>query len=179
MRTFIKWFCGLIFLLISYSIISTSIFGSILFLIAGILCIPPLLRLIESVKKKPFTSGAKRAIAIWCVLIGSIVYVSTSVNASSEAQEEAEREEELAISKLPTDQQISTRKAKAKIKRKAAIEKQFSSYDGSHYKLKRYIKKNMNDPDSYDHIETRFIDAETHLVVTTKFRGANAFGAKV
>src|SRR5690606_40953690 len=103
MRTFIKWFCGLIFLLISYSIISTSIFGSILFLIAGILCIPPLLRLIEGGKKKPCASGAKRAIAIWCGLIGSLVYESKSVNASSEAKEESESEEKLAIAKSPTD----------------------------------------------------------------------------
>ncbi len=37
----------------------------------------------------------------------------------------------------------------------------------------------MNDPDSYDHIETRFSDKGDYLFVITKFRGANAFGGKV
>lgn len=63
--------------------------------------------------------------------------------------------------------------------RKELIEKQFSAYDGSHRALERLIKENMNDPDSYDHIETRFLDKGDYLLVITKFRGANAFGGKV
>lgn len=63
--------------------------------------------------------------------------------------------------------------------RKETIEKQFSAWDGSHPALTRLIKKNMNDPDSYDHIETRFRDDGNSIFVITKFRGANAFGGKV
>jgi hypothetical protein len=37
----------------------------------------------------------------------------------------------------------------------------------------------MNDPASYDHVETRYSDHETFLIVTTKFRGKNAFGGLV
>lgn len=63
--------------------------------------------------------------------------------------------------------------------RKEIIEKQFSAWDGSHPALTRLIKESMNDPDSYDHIETRFRDDGSSIFVITKFRGANAFGGKV
>jgi len=60
-----------------------------------------------------------------------------------------------------------------------SIKMQFSSWDGSHRKLERYIKDNMNDPDSYDHVETRYSDYGSYLLVATKFRGKNAFGGTV
>ena len=37
----------------------------------------------------------------------------------------------------------------------------------------------VNDPKSYKHVETRYSDMKTHLIVVTKFRGKNAFGALV
>lgn len=67
-----------------------------------------------------------------------------------------------------------------KADRKRKIEKElFSAWDGSHRGLSKFIKDNMNDPDSYEHIETKYSDQGTHLFVDMKFRGANAFGAKV
>jgi hypothetical protein len=59
------------------------------------------------------------------------------------------------------------------------IEKQFSSWDGSHRTLERHIKDIMNDPSSYEHIETRYIDNGDHLLVFTRFRGKNGFGGMV
>jgi uncharacterized protein (UPF0297 family) len=63
--------------------------------------------------------------------------------------------------------------------RKKKIETQFSPWDGSHRNLERVIKDSMNDPDSYDHVETVYWDRGDHLVVRTTFRGKNAFGAVV
>lgn len=62
---------------------------------------------------------------------------------------------------------------------KKAIESQFSSWDGSHKNLTKYIKKQMNDPKSYDHAETVYRKANDYLIVTTTFRGTNAFGGVV
>lgn len=59
------------------------------------------------------------------------------------------------------------------------IEKQFSAWDGSHIKLSRVIKDSMNDPDSYEHVETKYWDMKDYLIVTTTFRGKNAFGGVV
>lgn len=59
------------------------------------------------------------------------------------------------------------------------LKKQFSAWDGSHPALTRMIKKSMNDPDSYDHVETGYWDQGDHLIVKTTFRGKNAFGGVV
>ena len=63
--------------------------------------------------------------------------------------------------------------------RKEQIEKQFSVWDGSHRGLTEMIKKSMNDPNSYEHVETRYVDKVDHLIVRTEFRGKNAFGGVV
>jgi hypothetical protein len=63
--------------------------------------------------------------------------------------------------------------------RKEIVEKQFSGWDGSHRGLTKFIKESMNDPDSYEHMETRFRDDKSSIFVITKFRGKNAFGGKI
>ncbi|PXX88759.1 hypothetical protein DIT71_17275 [Marinobacter vulgaris] len=63
--------------------------------------------------------------------------------------------------------------------RKEKIRSQFSSWDGSHLNLERFVKKRMHNPDSYEHVETTYGDRGNHLVVRTVFRGTNALGAVV
>lgn len=55
----------------------------------------------------------------------------------------------------------------------------FSSWDGSLYELNSYIKKNLNDPKSFEHVKTTYSDYGSYLVVKTVYRGKNAFGALV
>ena len=59
------------------------------------------------------------------------------------------------------------------------IKSQFSGWDGAHKNLEQLIKKGMNDPSSYEHVETSYVDMGTHLIVKTTFRGKNGFGALV
>lgn len=63
--------------------------------------------------------------------------------------------------------------------RKKKIEVQFSLWDGSHKNLEKAIKNSMNDPNSYDHVETEHWDHGDYLVVRTTFRGKNKFGGVV
>jgi hypothetical protein len=63
--------------------------------------------------------------------------------------------------------------------RKQLIESQFSSWDGAHRGLTAYIKSSMNDPASYKHVDTSYSDQGDYLIVTTKFRGKNAFGGVI
>lgn len=63
--------------------------------------------------------------------------------------------------------------------RKKEVEGQFSGWDGSHRTFEKMIKQTMNDPDSYEHVETRFADQGDYIRVFTKFRGKNAFGGMV
>ncbi|MCX9105894.1 DUF4875 domain-containing protein [Aeromonas veronii] len=73
---------------------------------------------------------------------------------------------------------VSAKKAviEARIKK---LESQFSAWDGSHRTLERAIKKSMNDPDSYEHVETTYRDLGDSLIVSTTFRGKNGFGGVV
>lgn len=74
--------------------------------------------------------------------------------------------------------QTTTPKTQEEI-RKDRIQKHFSAWDGSHRELTKLIKKSMNDPGSYDHVETVYRDEDDHLVVKTTFRGKNTFGGVV
>jgi len=70
-------------------------------------------------------------------------------------------------------------KIEAADKRRKLIESGFSKWDGSHLALERYVISSMNDPDSYDHVETSYSDKGNFILVVTKFRGKNAFGGIV
>ena len=95
----------------------------------------------------------------------------------------------LAVNDDTTDQSSKSnqKSEKPKVLTEAQKEKKrieqyetcFSPWDGSHTKLKYFIKDNMNDPGSFDHVETTYRDLTTYLIVKTTFRGTNQFGAKV
>lgn len=64
--------------------------------------------------------------------------------------------------------------------REQKVQAQFSPWDGSHYALTTMIKKAMNDPDSFQHIETRvFKNGQDKIIVIEQYRGKNGFGAMV
>jgi len=69
--------------------------------------------------------------------------------------------------------------AAAKAERQKQIEAQFSGWSGAHRNFERLIKQAMNDPDSYDHVETKYIDKGSFIRVFCTFRGKNAFGGMV
>lgn len=59
------------------------------------------------------------------------------------------------------------------------IDDQFSSWDGSHRYLVNLIKENLNDPKSFDHVETNYWDRGDYLTVKMKYRAKNAFGGLI
>lgn len=67
----------------------------------------------------------------------------------------------------------------AQSKRRELIARQFSSWNGANRYLQNYIKDNMNDPDCYEHLSTAYSDEGSYILVNTKIRGCNSFGAKM
>jgi hypothetical protein len=61
--------------------------------------------------------------------------------------------------------------------RQKDIERQFSAWDGSHRNLEQLVKDSLHEPDSYEHVETRYSDKGDHLLVSLKYRARNGFGA--
>lgn len=61
----------------------------------------------------------------------------------------------------------------------AALQTHLSAWDGEHRQVADAIRKRMNDPGSYDHVETKVFDTGEGYTLTTTVRGTNAFGAVV
>lgn len=77
-------------------------------------------------------------------------------------------------------QQSLTQLQKDSITRVTRIRKGFSEWDGSNKNLVLAVKKNMNDPNSFEHVETKYWDVgENTIVVMMTYRGKNAFGGVV
>lgn len=55
----------------------------------------------------------------------------------------------------------------------------FFGFDGESPKLSRYIKKQLNDPESFQHIKTAHKIEGGQLKAFTEFRAKNGFGALV
>lgn len=62
------------------------------------------------------------------------------------------------------------------------IEKQFTAWDGSHIKLKQYIKDQLKDPKSFEHIKTTYTptpligtDGSQYITVNMEYRAKNSF----
>ena len=53
-----------------------------------------------------------------------------------------------------------------------------SSWNGAHTGVKDYVEKNMRDPDSFEHIETRItpVDKNGEHTLVMKYRAKNGFG---
>jgi type IV secretory pathway VirB10-like protein len=96
--------------------------------------------------------------------------------------EEAKKAEEEKKAKIEAEQQAKI----AKIKKVGEeynnwINSQFDPWDGSHIQLTELIKQNMNNPDSFKHVETTYTNLGLHvgIKVYETFRGTNAFGGVV
>ncbi len=85
-----------------------------------------------------------------------------------------------------TNNVVLTAEEQAEQAREDLISNAFSAWDGSHIDLTRVVKESMNDPSSYEHVETTYIDNgqtlfnnSDYLLVIMEFSGTNAFGGRV
>jgi hypothetical protein len=113
--------------------------------------------------QKPKTSSTAQGCGcLMLIVLGIIIFSSVSdcggPSSSSRTPPKPKTQEELRTERL---------------------EGGFSAWDGSHRGLTSLIKKTMNDPKSYEHVETTYGDKGDHLIVKTTFRGKNAFGGVV
>ncbi len=63
--------------------------------------------------------------------------------------------------------------------RKNKLSTQFNGLDGSHINVTEKIKSSLNDPKSYEHIQTTYMDLDSSLVITTTFTAKNGFGGVI
>jgi hypothetical protein len=58
-------------------------------------------------------------------------------------------------------------------------EQWMSDYDGSIFEFEYQVKKLLDDPSSFEHVETSYSEQGLETKVRMKFRAKNKFGAKV
>ncbi|REG96159.1 hypothetical protein [Flavobacterium aquicola] len=80
--------------------------------------------------------------------------------------------------KCTCDSEPEVKLTKAEI-HKQNIEKLFHPWDGSNIVLEQKIKESLNDPESYEHITTSYIDTGDFLSVKTVFTAKNGFGGVI
>jgi len=110
----------------------------------------------------------KKIIVFMVFFVGGL-WIMNNLNYKPEAKEDV-KVETVVIQKTPQES------------RKEQIESQFSTWDGSHKKVVDEIKKQMKNPNSYEHIKTVYFDREkmdNMVKVVCEFRGTNAFNAVV
>lgn len=81
------------------------------------------------------------------------------------------------LKRIDSINKIAMEIEKRRTRRREMIEKQFSPWDGAHINLERLIEANMHNPDSYEHVQTTYYDKGDYLIVNTRYRGTNGFGA--
>lgn len=187
MKTAIKWFFGIFFILTGFMESSTSLISSFISFIIGLFLIPPILKLFEGQINYKFSTRQKWLIVITGIILTTFFsIINEGPTARSTKNTNRQNQSELEKIKEEQDQfarevnNAETNSKEEKTKNKKWIEKNlFSLWDGSHIGLVKYVKKNMNDPKSYEHVETKYKDNGTHIYINMTFRGNNAFGGKV
>ncbi len=108
-------------------------------------------------------------ILIFIFMVIGIIYINS--------QPDKEEKKDTFVENISDDEIDSIIAETNKPKSKADIENLFSAWDGSLPSFKDYIKENLQNPDSFEHVETKFRDDGDGLTVIMKYRGENGFGA--
>jgi TM2 domain-containing membrane protein YozV len=137
-----------------------------------------------TVRKEKIGAGPIIGIIAGWLILFVIVIVVIGESADSSATTAKEEAAPQVVEPEPEPEPVKelTEEEKAVLateQRREMIEDAFSAWDGSHIMLTQFIKDNMNDPKSYDHVETRYRDDGDYITVQVKFRGKNAFGGVV
>lgn len=119
-------------------------------------------------------------VIIIIILIGYFIYrAGTVTDEKKESKPKVEAKKEV---EPKTPAQIAKEKEqKEKEAYQQWINNQFSPWDGSHINLVKMVKEKMNNPKSFEHVETTYENKgyKKGITVLMTYRGTNAFGAVV
>lgn len=120
--------------------------------------------------------------------VGNIVSKKTFITYSKIGKIEYNNDEVPNLKTLVDEDAVEIKKTENEAQRRL-VERQkmidefekkcFSSWDGSNRELVKFVKNNMNDPKSFEHVKTNYWVGKDYAVVEMQFRGKNAFNAVV
>lgn len=159
-----------------------SVLGFLSWIVFGVMVI---VYIVKKNGKRVIRSVVISGISFVVFLVFLFVSPSDSPEEMEDKRAQYQLELDESLEKLATVEaetaalEAEDKEAKIKQDRIDLIESQFSLWDGSHTKLKGIIKNAMNDPKSFEHDETTYIDNGEFITVHTKYRGKNGFGGVV
>lgn len=133
-------------------------------------------KLREKKKKRPMIIIRNIAIGIFAFTILLIIIIPEPT------PEEIARQELLKVEEVKQEEFVRLKElglTEEKIKdslRSRQVSSLFHPWDGSHIKLEAKIKESLNDPESYENIETKYWDMDSVIVVKTVFTAKNEYG---
>ncbi|MES2138890.1 MAG: hypothetical protein V4511_04240 [Bacteroidota bacterium] len=142
---------------------------------------------IEKQKKEKRDGALQFKIIVISILV-FVIWFLYSVQPTNNPNAETEQEQVKSVAPIDNSNNSTTEEPKPEkekvelseeAKRQYNIDRQFSAWDGSHNEVEKYIKKGMNNPDSYENVETSYSDKKKYLIVLTTYRGTNSFNAIV
>jgi len=81
------------------------------------------------------------------------------------------------IPKIKSDNSTNSGFKNDSTAREEILKKSFSAWDGSHKTLVEFVKSNMNDPESFEHVKTNYWDnGRDTIIIKMTYRGKNGFG---
>lgn len=184
--SFLRTFYGIGFLLGGFFLLFQSPGTGVMFMICGAFLFRPVTVIIEQKLKRQFSRNVKIAI----VVVSGIIGISSWSSKSVEKQKQKKVIDQEAFNQLPKHERDSILFIRQKEKELQAAQKQkeerqehiqsmFSSIDGSNMAITDYLKQKLDDPDSYEHVETKWVERQDRLIIYTTFRANNRFGAKI
>ena len=129
-------------------------------------------RLADSLLWNP-DSVIKKWKYFWAIALVFIIISKTCTFHPPKPQTEAEKVQQ---SKNDSFNESQERKRNAA---EDAEKQYFSAWDGSCAPLVKYIKDHMNDPESFEHIETKYKIRDGYFFVIMRYTGKNGFGGRV
>jgi hypothetical protein len=194
----LNWVLGGFVLLVAVAAVVDGLLLAAFFLVLGsALFFPPVVAFIEGKIGSPLKGGVRYSVGLGAVFIGLLLLGQGFQESEGERLAAEQIAEQAAFDALPQEVRDSILQDRAlqdsiraaevalalleeeRAKRRELVEKQFSSLDGNHYNFTAIIKNAMNDPRSFQHVRTTYVDQGESILVTTQFRGTNSFGGVV
>lgn len=126
--------------------------------------------------------NVERALAIYETINKSVIssFEDSTLVLSNYANDEALSKMNELMNHYQEKKRLEKEEVKAKEERKEHFESEcLSDWDGSCPDLVEKVKGVLNDPKSFQHVETRYIIQENSYYIEMKFRAKNSYGALI
>lgn len=180
----VKWTVAIFILLSGLAFASKSLLGGILTIVASLLLLPPTFKFLSDKTKLNLSSKIRYGLICLLFIIGFILF-GTSQNYKPPLEpvkttEPSDTKSVITDTIMDTIYQKDTKKILSRAEQAEDFKTScLSEWDGSCPVLVRYVKKNLNDPNSFEHVDTGFWNMRDHAMVIMKFRSRNGFGAVI